>query len=85
MAKKMFTILGQLFTANVTKEDTCYVAICKEIGTADQGRTAESALRNLKACTASHLKAFPKDNPMYKVLNVKKYRSQIKTSKSIRA
>ena len=62
MVKKTFTILGQLFTADVAKEDTCYVAICKEIGTADQGRTAVAALNNLKACTASHLKAFP--NPI---------------------
>ena len=85
MVKKTFTILGQLFTADVTKEDTCYVAICKEIGTADQGITAVAALNNLKACTASHLKAFPDDNPMFKVLNVEKYRSQIKTPKRIRA
>ena len=85
MVKKIFTILGQLFTADVTKEDTCYVAICKEIGTADQGGTADAALTNLKACTTSHLKVFPDDNPMFKVLNVEKYKSKIKASKRIRA
>ena len=63
MVKRTFYIKGQKFTAKVTKEDTCYVAICKEIGTADQGGTAIAALKNLKACTASHLIVFPHKNP----------------------
>jgi predicted RNase H-like HicB family nuclease len=48
-----------LFTALIRKEDTIYVALCPEIGTASQGETIEEAIANLKEATELYLEEFP--------------------------
>ena len=70
-------IAGQIFTADIHKEGKDYVATCQEVAVSDFGNTKESALRNLAETTNEHLKAFPKDNPMYNVLDIKKYKRAI--------
>ena len=75
--QQMFSIANQSFTANIRKEGNNYVAICKEIGTSDFGNTKQKAVQNLKETTQEHLKAFPTDNPMYNVLDIKRYQKHI--------
>ena len=72
--KETFIIAGQVFTANIRKERSDYVANCVEVPVSDFGSSKAKALRNLAETTKEHLLAFPMDNPMYNVLNVKKYR-----------
>ncbi len=40
------------FSAVVTREDDCYVALCPELDIASQGRSIEKALENLKEAVA---------------------------------
>ena len=80
--KKTFMIAGQIFTADIHKEGNDYVANCVEVHVSDFGRSQESALRNIAETVREHLKAFPKDNPMYKVLDVKKYKRAISAKTS---
>jgi len=46
-------------TAVIHKEGRWYVADCPEVGTTSQGKTFESALRNLKEATELYLEEFP--------------------------
>ncbi|MCD6434363.1 MAG: type II toxin-antitoxin system HicB family antitoxin [Candidatus Diapherotrites archaeon] len=43
------------FSAIVYREEDMYVAFCPEVGTASQGRTIESALKNLREATELYL------------------------------
>ena len=56
--KRTFVIKDNRYTADITKEDDCYVAICKENGCADQGYTLENALQNIKDSIKSHIESF---------------------------
>jgi len=47
------------FTAILHKEGRYYVAECPETGTASQGTTVESAIKNLKEATEIYLEEFP--------------------------
>ncbi len=47
------------FTAIIQKEHGIYIAKCPEIGTVSQGKTIESAIKNLKEATALYLEEFP--------------------------
>ncbi|MBI4150922.1 type II toxin-antitoxin system HicB family antitoxin [Candidatus Woesearchaeota archaeon] len=47
------------FTAFVHKEEDLYVAQCREVGTASQGKTIEEAVANLKEATELYLEEFP--------------------------
>jgi len=79
--KEYFTIAGQMFTADISKEGKDYVANCVEIAVSDFGSTKAKALENLKETTREHLLAFPMDNPMYKVLSINKYKKAISVSR----
>ncbi len=46
-------------TAVVHKEAKWYVAGCPEVGTVNQGRTLDDAVKNLKEATELYLKEFP--------------------------
>lgn len=46
-------------TAIVRKEEDMYVANCPEVGTVSQGKTIESALKNLTEATELYLEEFP--------------------------
>ena len=70
--KETFVITGQVFTANIHKEGKNWVANCVEVPVSDFGSSKSAALRNLAETTREHLLAFPMDNPMFNVLNIKK-------------
>ena len=77
--KEIFSIAGQVFTADIHREGKDWVANCVEVPVSDFGDSKQKALQNLAETTQEHLRAFPMDNPMYKVLNIKKYRLAIAT------
>lgn len=46
-------------SAIVTKEDGTYIAKCVEIGTVSQGKSIDSAIKNLREATELYLEEFP--------------------------
>lgn len=66
MIKRIFSVNGQKFTANVTKEGADYVSICEEVGTTDWGESIEKAVENLKETTEEHLIFIHHKNPLTK-------------------
>jgi predicted RNase H-like HicB family nuclease len=47
------------YSAVLLKEDNFYIAKCPEVGTISQGKTVESAIKNLKEATELYLEEFP--------------------------
>lgn len=70
MMKETFVITRQVFTANIRKEGSNYVANCVEVSVSDFGSSKSKALRNLAETTKEHLLAFPMDNPKHSVLTI---------------
>ena len=61
---KTFCIeLPKQLTAVIHKEGKWFVADCPEVGTVSQGKTIESAVKNLKDATEGYLKVFPNKAP----------------------
>jgi len=43
------------FTAIIRKDEKMYVALCSELGVVSQGRTVDSALKNLKEAVGLYI------------------------------
>ena len=62
------TIMNQVLSAIVHKENRLYVAECPEVGTVSQGSSIEEAVENLKEATEIYLEEFPRGHSSSPIL-----------------